>query len=151
MYATLVAIEKPISEDVMYTIRQTCSAWKQIRTKLLMDPKDLKLRTLLIDIGDKLSNNDRVMLGFLLTDDVPRRDLDSIMRDNRSSMNIIWEALINRGKITPDNVDYLIRRFEEIRRLDLVRQLKQYSSASKSEISVEKPSSSSDLFTRINP
>ncbi|CAF2444571.1 unnamed protein product [Rotaria sp. Silwood2] len=116
-----------------------------------MDPKDLKLRTLLINIGDKLSNNDRVMLGFLLTDDVPRRDLDSIMRDNRSSMNIIWEALINRGKITPDNVDYLIRRFEEIRRLDLVRQLKQYSSASKSEISVEKPSSSSDLFTRINP
>jgi hypothetical protein len=33
MYATLVAIEKPISEDVMYTIRQTCLAWKQIRTK----------------------------------------------------------------------------------------------------------------------
>ncbi|CAF1057650.1 unnamed protein product [Rotaria sordida] len=39
MFATLVAIEKPISEDVMYTIRQTCSAWKQIRTNLL-NPND---------------------------------------------------------------------------------------------------------------
>jgi hypothetical protein len=35
-FATLVAIEKPISEDVMYTMRQTCLAWKQIRTKLLV-------------------------------------------------------------------------------------------------------------------
>jgi len=33
-FATLVALEKPISEDVMYTIRQTCLAWKQIRMKL---------------------------------------------------------------------------------------------------------------------
>mgnify|MGYP006892796677 CR=1 FL=1 len=35
-YATLVAIEKPISEDVMYTMRQTCLVWKQTRTKLLV-------------------------------------------------------------------------------------------------------------------
>ncbi|UJR15183.1 hypothetical protein I4U23_002144 [Adineta vaga] len=34
-YATLVAIEKPISEDEMFTIRQTCLAWKQIRMQLL--------------------------------------------------------------------------------------------------------------------
>ncbi|CAF1067196.1 unnamed protein product [Rotaria sp. Silwood1] len=39
IYATLVSIEKPIDEDVMYTIRQTCIAWKQIRTKLL-NPND---------------------------------------------------------------------------------------------------------------
>ncbi|CAF0740638.1 unnamed protein product [Rotaria sordida] len=116
-----------------------------------MDPKDLKLRTLLIDIGDKLSNNDRVMLGFLLTDDVPRRDLDSVTRDSRTSMNIIWDTLIERGKITPDNIDYLIIRLEKIRRMDLVRQLKQYSLTSKFENPVEKPRTSSDLFTRIDP
>ncbi|CAF1101067.1 unnamed protein product [Rotaria sp. Silwood1] len=116
-----------------------------------MDPKDLKLRTVLIDIGDKLSKDDRALLGFLLTDDVPRRDLDSIIRDNRTSMNIIWEALIDRGKIMPDNVDYLILLLEKIRRMDLVRQLKQYSSVSKSENPVEKPKCSSGLFTRIDP
>ena len=36
-YATLVAIEKPISEDVIYTMRQTSLAWKEIRTKLLVN------------------------------------------------------------------------------------------------------------------
>ncbi|CAM4851288.1 unnamed protein product, partial [Rotaria magnacalcarata] len=30
--------------------------------------------------GDKLSNDDRITLGFLLADDVPRRDLDTIAR-----------------------------------------------------------------------
>jgi hypothetical protein len=36
MFATLVAIEKPISEDVVYTMRQACFAWKEVRTKLLV-------------------------------------------------------------------------------------------------------------------
>ncbi|CAF0841668.1 unnamed protein product [Adineta steineri] len=34
-FATLAAIEKPINEDVMYTIRQTCLAWKQTRMRLI--------------------------------------------------------------------------------------------------------------------
>ena len=36
MFATLVAIEKPISEDVIYAMRQACLAWKQMRAKLLV-------------------------------------------------------------------------------------------------------------------
>lgn len=116
-----------------------------------MDEKDLKLRTLLIDIGNKLSNDDRAMLGFLLTNDIPRRDLDTISRDSRASMNIIWETLINRQKITPENVDYLIICFEKIKRLDLVRQLKQYSSSLKLDYPIEKPRLSSDLFNRTDP
>ncbi|CAF3761347.1 unnamed protein product [Rotaria socialis] len=116
-----------------------------------MDQNSLRLRTLLIDIGDKLSHDDRATLGFLLANDVPRRDLDTIARDNRTSMNIIWETLINRQKITPENVDYLILRLENIRRMDLVRQLKQYSSTVKSENPVVKSTTSSDLFNRIDP
>ncbi|CAF0975316.1 unnamed protein product [Adineta ricciae] len=34
-FATLVAIEKPIGDDEMYTIRQICMIWKQTRTKFL--------------------------------------------------------------------------------------------------------------------
>jgi hypothetical protein len=116
-----------------------------------MDQDESRLRTLLIDIGDKLSNDDRVMLSFLLANDVPRRDLDTISRDSRASMNVIWEALINRQKITPDNVDYLIDCFEKIRRIDLVRRLKQYSTAQRPENSSERPRSSSDLFNRYDP
>jgi len=106
-----------------------------------MDQDELRLRTLLTDIGDKLSNDDRARLTFLLANDVPRRDLDTISRDSRASMNLIWEALINRQKITPDNVDYLIAHFERIQRIDLVRRLKQYSTTPKS----------SDLFIRTDP
>ncbi len=116
-----------------------------------MDAQELQLRTFLIDIGDRLSNDDRVMLSFLLANDIPRRDLDSVARDNRASMNIIWEALINRQKITPDNVDYLINCFEKIRRMDLVRKLKQYTTASKTESSVGKTKDSPALFVRHNP
>jgi hypothetical protein len=107
-----------------------------------MDPDEFRLRTLLINIGNKLSRSDRQHLGLLLGDVVPRRDIDTITRDNRASMDIIWDALINRQKITPDNINYLIELFEGIQRLDIVQQLKQYSTAS---------NNSSDLFARIDP
>jgi hypothetical protein len=116
-----------------------------------MDQNDLRLRTLLISVGDKLSSNDRVSLSFLLAADVPRRDLETIAHDNRASMNIIWETLINREKISVNNVDYLIRCFEKIGRKDIARQLQRYSTASNSENQVEKAKNSSLLFTRIDP
>ncbi len=116
-----------------------------------MDESDLRLRTLLMDIGDRLSNDDRSMLSFLLSNDVPRRDLDTVARDSRASMNPIWEALINRQKITANNVNYLIVCFEKIRRIDLVRRLKQYSSTSQPERQTEQARNSSDLFVRIDP
>ena len=52
-YATLVAIEKPISEDVIYTMRQTSLAWKEIRTKLLVNIlASLSRRNLFIIVVD---------------------------------------------------------------------------------------------------
>ena len=51
-FATLVAIEKPISEDVMYTMRQTCLAWKQVRTKLLVTNADHPIDNSLIKSCD---------------------------------------------------------------------------------------------------
>jgi hypothetical protein len=116
-----------------------------------MNAQELQLRKFLIDIGDRLSSDDRDRLTFLLANDVPRRDLDSIAHDNRASMNVIWEALINRQKITPDNVDYLINCFENIHRIDLVRKLKQYSPGSKNETSVGKAKDSPALFFRHEP
>ena len=62
-------------------------------------------------------------------------------------MNIVWDELINRQKITADNVDYLILVFEKIGRKDLVRLLKQYSTTSVS----EQPLNSSSLFNRTDP
>ena len=114
-----------------------------------MDDQDLKLRTLLADIGDKLSQENRVMLGFLLKDDVPRRDLDSIGHDSRVPMSVVWEALINRQKITPDDVDYLIDRLEKIQRLDLVRILRKYTAAVRTGQGAAPHNS--DLFKRLDP
>jgi hypothetical protein len=116
-----------------------------------MDSKDLELRTLLVAIGDKLSNENRVMLGFLLRDDVPRRELDDIVRDSRVSMVKVWEALIDRQKITPDNLDYLINRFNEIQRIDLVRQLQSYVNSTHSEYSTAPTNHATHLFKRYNP
>lgn len=114
-----------------------------------MDEQDLKLRTQLVEIGDKLSQENRVMLGFLLRDDVPRRDLDNIAHDSRMSMSVVWEALINRQKITPDDVDYLIDRLEKIQRLDLVRILRKYTAATRTGQGAVPHNS--DLFKRFDP
>ncbi|CAF3710036.1 unnamed protein product [Adineta steineri] len=116
-----------------------------------MDPNELKLRNVLIDIDHKLSVNDRHMLSFLLDADVPRRDLDAIADNHRTPMNIIWEALISRQKITPDNVDYLIVRLDEIGRKDLARTLKEYSATARSNNRNEPLNNASNLFNRINP
>lgn len=47
MFATLVSIEKPISEDVVYTMRQACLAWKQVRLTLLVRSTSLILLELI--------------------------------------------------------------------------------------------------------
>lgn len=107
-----------------------------------MDENQVHFRQFLIDIGDRLSNEDRSTFTFLLGNDVPRRILDNIAQNNRAPLNEIWEALINRGKISPDDVGYLIQCFKQIRRLDIVKKLEQYSPPSKK---------SSDLFFQHNP
>lgn len=92
-----------------------------------MDPNELRLRNLLLDIGNKLSSNDRATLGFLLNNIVPRRVLDAIANDSRMPMSEVWDALIDQQKIAPDNVKFLITLLESIRRIDLVRQVEKYA------------------------
>ena len=107
-----------------------------------MDQNELALRTLLIAISNKLSTEDHKKLGFLLVDDVPRRDIDAATNGSHASMNGIWDTLINRQKIAPGNVEYLIIRFEKIGRMDIVRQLRQYLTTANPE---------NQLFNRIDP
>ncbi|CAF1032816.1 unnamed protein product [Adineta ricciae] len=84
-------------------------------------------RLLLIDIGDRLSMQNRQSLVFCLGDAAPRQILDNIAHDSRSSMNILWDALIERQQIGPNNVDLLISCFQSIGRIDLVKKLKEYT------------------------
>jgi hypothetical protein len=116
-----------------------------------MNQDEVRLRTLLIDIGDRLSNENRVQLCFILRGEVPTRDLDTVARDSHASMNVIWEALINRQKITPDNLVYLITCFERIGRIDLAQRLRQYSTAPRLGNSVERSNNASELFVRHDP
>ena len=117
-----------------------------------MDENQLYLRNFLIKIGDRLSNDDCQKLTFLLDPDVPRRTLDSIGKNNGSSLNEVWEALISRGKIRPDDINYLIPRFQQIGRLDLVGLLKKYSPPSGTSPSPSGQSTkTSDLFVQYNP
>jgi hypothetical protein len=91
-----------------------------------MNDQELNLRMLLVDVGDRLSNENRLKLSFLLKGDVPTRELEAIMRDSRQPMDRVWEELINRQRITPNNINYLIDRMEMIQRLDIVRLLKKH-------------------------
>lgn len=116
-----------------------------------MDQDEVHLRTLLINIGERLSNENRAQLCFLLRGEVPTRELDTVARDSHASMNVIWEALINRQKITPDNLVYLITCFERIGRIDLAQRLRQYSTAPKLANSVQRSNNSSELFNRYDP
>ena len=118
---------------------------------LQMEDKDLRFRTLLMSIDENLSRDNRDMLGFLLNDDVPRREIDAIRRDNRASMSNVWEALISRQKISPDDVQYLIDCLKKIQRIDLVRRLEHYSSTTQATHRVETPAKSSSLFERTDP
>ena len=92
-----------------------------------MDRSDFKLRSVLLEIDRQLTNNERKQLCFLIgPEDVSRRLLDVIAKDNSASMNDIWEVLFDRRKITISNVNYLIERLENIGRRDLVELLRNY-------------------------
>jgi hypothetical protein len=92
-----------------------------------MTQADFKLRAILIDIDRQLTNSERKTLGFLIgSDDVPRQLIDTIEKDDSTSMIPIWEALLDRRKIDVDNVNYLIERLKKIERTDLVQKLIDY-------------------------
>jgi len=126
-----------------------------------MERSDFRLRSILLAIDEKLTNNERQRLCFLIgCEDVPRRLLDVITKDGSASMNDIWETLFDRRKLTVNNVNYLIVRLEQIERFDLVELLKNYcpvpfslSAAPliQARSQVEQRATNSDLFARIDP
>lgn len=116
-----------------------------------MDEDQLHLRNFLINIGDRLSKEDCQRLIFLLDQDVPRRILEETNGNSAAAWNKVWDELIIRGKIRPDDINYLIPRFENIRRLDLVGLLKKYSPPSNTSPSSGQATKSSDLFVQYNP
>lgn len=107
-----------------------------------MDPDSGRLRNILLQISDRLSNDDRSKLCFQIGDDVPRRIRQEIEQNSRASMDIIWLELIDRGLISTTNVKYLIDRLRIIGRIDLAKRLENFAGGT---------DVASSVFTRHEP
>lgn len=81
------------------------------------------LRSTLLNIQDRLSNNDRQRLHFLLCDHLPRRIVDDT---SHQGTLLCVESLLDQNKINERNLTFLTNALEAIGRLDLVRLLKGY-------------------------
>ncbi|CAF1093240.1 unnamed protein product [Adineta ricciae] len=82
---------------------------------------NLRLRGILLNLQDRLSDDDRKRLHFFLADDVPRR-----IRDDQSlggTLSLL-ESLFDQEKILPTDVTLLIRAFEQIGCFDAARCLR---------------------------
>ena len=80
-----------------------------------------RLRGILLNLQDRLSDDDRKRLHFFLADDVPRR-----IRDDQSlggTLSLL-ESLFDQEKILPTDVTLLIRAFEQIGCFDAARCLR---------------------------
>ena len=79
------------------------------------------LRSILLKLQDRLSDDDRRRLHFFLGDDVPRR-----IRDDptlRGTLSLL-ESLFDQDKISAENFSFLINAFDEIQCLDAVKLLR---------------------------
>ncbi|CAF4380621.1 unnamed protein product [Didymodactylos carnosus] len=78
---------------------------------------DYELRKLLLNTEFALSDDDKDYLIFVIGSDIGKRLQNSKLID-------VFEALIERNKISSNNLDYLIERLEAIKRLDVAQYLK---------------------------
>jgi hypothetical protein len=79
------------------------------------------LRSIILKLQDRLSDNDRQRLHFFLGNDVPR-----VIRDNSTlsgTLNLM-ESLFDQDKISEKDFTFLIYAFHEIRCFDAVKLLK---------------------------
>ena len=79
------------------------------------------LRSIILKLQDRLSDNDRQRLHFFLGDDVPRR-----IRDNptlNGTLNLM-ESLFDQDKINERDFTFLIDAFKEIQCIDAVKLLR---------------------------
>jgi hypothetical protein len=84
------------------------------------DPK-LHFRVVLVDILDRLSDNERKKLAFLLSDDIERR-----IRDDPTIGGTldVFQQLFDRHKISEENFSYLIEAFQAIKCYNAANSLK---------------------------
>ena len=93
-----------------------------------MARSEFNLRALLLRVDEHLSTHERKELCFLFgPDDIPRRLTDAVINNSSHSLELIWETLFDRQKITVENVNYLVERLIKIKRTDLAELLKDYS------------------------
>ena len=82
---------------------------------------NVRLRAIILNLQDRLSNDDRKRLHFYLGNDVPRR-----IRDDPTlggTLNLM-DSLFDQDKINDEDFSYLIEAFDQIRCFDAARQLK---------------------------
>jgi len=79
------------------------------------------LRSIILNLQNRLSDDDRKRLHFFLGNDVPRR-----IRDDPSLGGTLrlMESLFDQDKINEQDFTFLINAFEEIQCIDAVKLLK---------------------------
>jgi hypothetical protein len=82
--------------------------------------RQIDFRALLLKIQDRLSNDDRRRLHFLMGDIIPRMQRDDTTLGGTLT---VFESLFDRAIITEDYLDFLIRVFGEIQCHDAVKRL----------------------------
>ena len=85
-----------------------------------MEEQDFKFRAEMIKLQNLLSDEDREQLHFYFGDDIPRR-----LRDNNSLSTAleVVQTLLDRTKISPTDVAYLINGLKAIERHDCAKRL----------------------------
>ncbi|CAF0798031.1 unnamed protein product [Adineta ricciae] len=83
----------------------------------------VRLRAIILNLQDRLSNDDRKRLHFYLGNDVPRR-----IRDDPTlggTLNLM-DSLFDQDKINEHDFSYLIEVFDQIRCFDAAKLLKEH-------------------------
>ncbi|CAF5205448.1 unnamed protein product, partial [Rotaria magnacalcarata] len=83
-------------------------------------PSDVEFRQLLIDLDDEMSNDERKRFIFLLGNDIPKRKRDEPLVD-------IFTILIDRGRISETNCNYLVELLERTKLTTLAYKVARYS------------------------
>ena len=86
-----------------------------------MNMDNQQLRSIIIKLESRLSDDDRERLHFYLGNDVPRK-----IRDDASLRGTLrlMDSLFDQDKINEQDFTFLIRAFEQIQCRDAVRLLK---------------------------
>ncbi|CAF0972641.1 unnamed protein product [Adineta ricciae] len=82
-----------------------------------------RLRSIILNLQDRLSNDDRKRLHFYLGHDVPRRIRDD---PTLGGTLALMDSLFDQDKINEQDFTYLIKTFDEIRCFDAVKLLKDH-------------------------